>query len=130
MGEILNRICEGHGREGDIELLEDLSQTMVDLSLCGLGNTAPNPVLSTLRYFRNEYEAHILDKRCPAKFCKGLISYSILPDRCTGCGACLKTCPVDAISGEKKQPHQLDVARCVNCGACYEACKFDAVVIQ
>jgi NADH-quinone oxidoreductase subunit F len=130
MGEILNRICEGDGRDGDIELLRDLSQLMVDTSLCGLGLTAPNPVLSTLRYFREEYEAHIKDKECPAKFCKGLITFSINPEKCTGCGACLRVCPVDAIAGEKKQPHQLDGERCVKCRACYEACKFEAVLIR
>jgi NADH-quinone oxidoreductase subunit F len=130
MGEILNRICDGNGRDGDIELLQDLSQVMIDTSLCGLGLTAPNPVLSTIRYFRDEYEAHIKGKQCPAKFCKAFISVSIDPEKCTGCGACLRVCPVDAIAGEKKKPHQLDGNRCVKCRACYEACKFDAVVIQ
>jgi NADH:ubiquinone oxidoreductase subunit F (NADH-binding) len=130
MGEILNRICDGDGRDGDIELLQDLSQVMTDTSLCGLGLTAPNPVLSTIRYFRDEYEAHIKDKQCPAKFCKAFISVSIDPEKCTGCGACLRVCPADAIAGEKKKPHQLDGNKCVKCRACYEACKFDAVVIQ
>jgi NADH:ubiquinone oxidoreductase subunit F (NADH-binding)/Pyruvate/2-oxoacid:ferredoxin oxidoreductase delta subunit len=130
MGEILNRVCDGNGRNGDIELLQDLSQAMVDTSLCGLGLTAPNPVLSTLRYFRDEYEAHIKDKQCPAELCKGLITFSINPEMCTGCGACLRACPVDAIAGEKKQPHQLDGERCVKCRACYEVCKFDAVSIN
>jgi NADH-quinone oxidoreductase subunit F len=130
MGEILNRICDGNGRNGDIELLQDLSQVMVDTSLCGLGMTAPNPVLSTIRYFRDEYEAHIREKRCPGKVCKNLITISIDPEKCTGCGACLKVCPVDTIMGEKKKPHQLDAEKCVKCRACYEACKFDAVVIQ
>ena len=130
MGGILNRICEGSGKEGDTKLLQDLSQVMVDTSLCGLGLTAPNPVLSTLRYFRDEYEAHIKDKKCPAKFCKGLISLSIDPEKCTGCEACFKVCPVDAIAGEKKRPHQLDADKCVKCRACYEACKFDAVIVS
>jgi NADH-quinone oxidoreductase subunit F len=130
MGEILDRICEGNGKEGDIELLQNLSQVMVDTSLCGLGLTAPNPVLSTIRYFRDEYEAHIQDRECPARFCKGLISLLIDPEKCTGCGACLRVCPVDAITGEKKKAHQLDDEKCVKCKACYEACKFDAVVIQ
>ncbi len=130
MGDILNRICEGNGQEGDIELLQNLSQVMADTSLCGLGLTAPNPVLSTLRYFREEYEAHIKDRKCPAKFCKGLISLSIDPETCTGCGACSKVCPVDAITGEKKRAHQLDGDKCVKCRACYEACKFNAVMIQ
>jgi NADH-quinone oxidoreductase subunit F len=130
MGEILNRICNGNGKQGDIELLQNLSQVMVDTSLCGLGLTAPNPVLSTIRYFRDEYEAHIQDRKCPARFCKGLISLLIDPEKCTGCGACLRVCPVDAITGEKKKAHQLDDEKCVKCKACYEACKFDAVVIQ
>jgi NADH:ubiquinone oxidoreductase subunit F (NADH-binding)/(2Fe-2S) ferredoxin/NAD-dependent dihydropyrimidine dehydrogenase PreA subunit len=130
MGEILNRICDGNGRDGDIGLLQDLSQVMIDTSLCGLGLTAPNPVLSTIRYFRGEYEAHIKDKQCPAKFCKAFISVSIDPEKCTGCGACLRVCPVDAIAGEKKKPHQLNVNKCVKCRACDEACKFEAVVIQ
>jgi NADH:ubiquinone oxidoreductase subunit F (NADH-binding) len=130
MGEILNRICDGKGREKDIELLEGLSQVMIDTSLCGLGLTAPNPVLSTIQYFRNEYEAHIKEKQCPAKFCKELISFSIDPEKCTGCEACVRVCPVDAITGEKKKAHQLDQSKCVKCRGCYEACKFDAVVIQ
>jgi len=130
MGEILNRICDGNGRDGDIKLLQNLSQVMIDTSLCGLGLTAPNPVLSTIRSFRDEYEAHIKDKQCPAKFCKELISFSIDPEKCTGCAACLRVCPADAIAGEKKKPHQLDQDKCVKCRACYEACKFDAVVVQ
>jgi NADH-quinone oxidoreductase subunit F len=130
MGEILNRICNGNGKDGDIQLLQDLSQVMIDTSLCGLGLTAPNPVLSTLQYFRAEYEAHIKEKKCPAKFCKELISLLINPEKCTGCGACVRVCPVDAIHGEKKIPHQLDGDKCVKCRACYEACKFDAVNIQ
>ena len=130
MGEILNGICDGKGREEDIELLTGLSQVMIDTSLCGLGLTAPNPVLSTIQYFRNEYEAHIKEKQCPAKVCKELISFSIDSEKCTGCGACVRVCPVDAIAGEKKKPHQLDQSKCVKCRGCYEACKFDAVVIQ
>ena len=130
MGEILNRICDGKGKEEDIELLEGLSQVMLDTSLCGLGLTAPNPVLSTIQYFRNEYEAHIKEKQCPAKVCKELISFSIDSEKCTGCGACVRVCPVDAIAGEKKKPHQLDQNKCIKCRGCYEACKFDAVVIQ
>ncbi len=130
MGEILNRICDGKGREEDIELLGGLSQVMIDTSLCGLGLTAPNPVLSTIQYFKNEYEAHIKEKQCPAKVCKELISFSIDSEKCTGCGACVRVCPVDAIAGEKKKPHQLDQSKCVKCRGCYEACKFDAVLIQ
>jgi NADH:ubiquinone oxidoreductase subunit F (NADH-binding)/(2Fe-2S) ferredoxin len=130
MGEILNRICDGKGKEEDIKLLEDLSQVMLDTSLCGLGSTAPNPVLSTIQYFRNEYEAHIKEKQCPAKVCKELISFSIDSEKCTGCGACVRVCPVDAIAGEKKKPHQLDQNKCIKCRGCYEACKFDAVIIH
>jgi NADH-quinone oxidoreductase subunit F len=130
MGEILDRICNGDGRDGDIKLLQDLSQVMIDTSLCGLGLTAPNPVLSTIKYFRTEYEAHIKGKRCPAKFCKELISFSIDPEKCTGCEACFRVCPVDAITGEKKKPHQLHQDKCVKCRACYEACKFNAVTIH
>ncbi len=130
MEEILGRICEGKGTDEDIELLEDLSLVMVGTSLCALGWTAPNPVLSTIRYFREEYEAHIKDKRCPARVCKDLITFAIEAGKCTGCGACLKACPVDAISGEKKQLHRLDGDTCVKCGACFEVCKFDAVRVE
>ena len=130
MGEILSRICDGKGREEDIEHLKTLSRVMIDTSLCGLGSTAANPVLSTLRYFGDEYEAHIRDKKCPAHSCKGLISLSINPEKCTGCGACLRACPVGAIAGEKKSPHQIDGTRCVKCRACYEACKFEAVTVR
>lgn len=130
MGEILNRICDGNGRDKDIDLLKDLSQVMIDTSLCALGSTAPNPVLSTIQYFRGEYKAHIKDKQCPAKVCKTLITYSIDSGKCTGCGACLKVCPGHAIAGEKKKVHRLDAERCIKCRACYEACKFEAIVIH
>ncbi len=130
MGKILNRICRGEGRKDDIELLEDLSYLMKEASLCGLGLTAPNPVLTTIRYFKEEYLAHIEEKRCPAKFCKELISISIDQERCTGCGACLRVCPSEAIKGERKKVHHLDKERCIKCKACYEACRFDAILIQ
>ncbi|MGQ9508695.1 MAG: NADH-ubiquinone oxidoreductase-F iron-sulfur binding region domain-containing protein [Thermodesulfobacteriota bacterium] len=130
MGRILNRICQGQGEKEDLELLEDLSLVMVEASLCGLGLTAPNPVLSTLRYFREEYEAHIKEKRCPAKFCKDLISFFIDPEKCTGCGACVRVCPSQAISGERKKVHSIEKQKCVKCRGCIEACKFDAVFIQ
>jgi len=130
MGEILTRICEGAGKNEDIGLLEALSRTMIDTSLCSLGSTAPNPVLSTLRYFRDEYEAHIQEKRCPAKSCKDLISFNIDPQACTGCGACLRVCPAEAIAGEKKKAHLLDPGKCMKCRACFEVCKFEAVKIQ
>jgi NADH-quinone oxidoreductase subunit F len=113
-----------------VGILDDLSRTMIDTSLCGLGSTAPNPVLSTLRYFRDEYETHIKDRRCPARVCKALVTYAIDPEKCTGCGACLRACPANAIMVEKKEAHRLDVERCVKCGACYQACKFEAVSVQ
>ncbi len=128
--EILTRICSGQGRPGDIELLEELGETLQGFSLCALGKSAPNPVLSTIRYFRDEYEAHIKEHRCPAGVCKPLIQYWIDPDLCTGCTACVRTCPQQVISGEKKAPHVIDLAHCIKCGACYEACHFNAIVIR
>jgi len=128
--EILERICGGEGRPEDIALLEELSDTIRGFSLCALGQTAPNPVLSTLRYFRDEYEAHIIEHRCPAGVCKPLIEYWIDPDLCTGCTACTRVCPQQAIEGEKKAPHVLIRSRCIKCGACYDMCRFDAIVIR
>ena len=125
--EILERICNGEGRDGDIELLEDLSTQIKESSLCGLGMTAPNPVLTTLRYFRNEYEDHIYHKTCTAHQCKALLRYSILPEACIGCTLCAKKCPTDAISGVVKQVHSIDQDKCSKCNACYEVCKFAAV---
>ncbi|MGM0396218.1 MAG: NADH-quinone oxidoreductase subunit NuoF [Bacillota bacterium] len=129
MLEILERIVNGDGKEGDIELLENLAVEVKDGSLCGLGQTAPNPVLSTIRYFRNEYEAHIHDKKCPAKACKALLTYEI-QDNCIGCGMCKRNCPVEAISGEPKLIHKIDQDICIKCGKCYEVCKFDAITIS
>jgi NADH:ubiquinone oxidoreductase subunit F (NADH-binding)/NAD-dependent dihydropyrimidine dehydrogenase PreA subunit/(2Fe-2S) ferredoxin len=125
--ETLTRITEGKGRQGDIELLESLSNDIRTSSLCGLGQTAPNPVLSTIRYYRDEYEAHIRDKRCPAGVCKALISFAILEKTCTGCTACAKVCPTNAILGEKKKPHTIIQEKCIQCGTCYDTCKFKAI---
>jgi NADH-quinone oxidoreductase subunit F len=125
--EILTRITKGEGGEGDIELLERLCADVKVTSLCGLGQTAPNPILSTLKYFRDEYEAHIIDKKCPAKVCRDLLVYSILEEKCKGCGACLRACPAGAITGEKKKPHVLDPDMCIKCGACFDTCKFKAI---
>ncbi len=127
MLEILERITQGKGEEGDIGLLEKAAKTIKDSSLCGLGQTAPNPVLTTLRYFRDEYEAHIFDRRCPAGQCKELLTYYIDAEACTGCRACKKVCPADAIEGEKKEPHVIIDEKCIACGACLDRCKFDAV---
>lgn len=128
--EILTRICDGKGQYGDIELLESLCQEIRTNSLCGLGQGAPNPVVSTLRYFREEYEAHIYEKRCPAKVCRSLIRYEILADACTGCTVCARNCPVNAISGERRQTHVIDPDTCIRCGICMQVCNFNAVVIQ
>jgi NADH-quinone oxidoreductase subunit F len=128
--DILTDICEGSGKEGDIELLEELGSMIQKFSLCGLGTSAPNPVLTTILYFRDEYEAHIRDKRCPAGVCKNLFYYEIDEGACTGCTLCAKQCPQEAITGEKKKPHKLDQSKCIKCGICYENCKFNAVVIK
>lgn len=130
MLEILERITVGKGREGDIEKLEELALQIKDNSLCGLGQTAPNPVLTTIRYFRDEYEAHIRHKKCPAKVCRPLLTYKVIPEACTGCMVCLKNCPVNAITGERKKPHEISQDLCTQCGVCFSKCKFDAISVS
>ncbi len=130
MLEILERITNGEGEEEDIERLEELAYQIQDNSLCGLGQTAPNPVLTTIKYFRDEYEAHIRDKKCPAKVCKKLLTYEIDPEKCTGCMVCAKNCPVDCIEGKKKEVHVIHQEDCIKCGICYSKCKFDAIKVS
>jgi len=125
--ELLNKICEGRGEEGDVERLEFLARTVKSTSLCGLGQTAPNPVLTTLKYFRDEYNAHIREKMCPALICKALIEFRVIQENCTGCRRCVSVCPTGAITGAKSEPHFLDKSKCIKCRACYDVCKFDAI---
>jgi len=127
MLEILDRITKGRGESGDIERLENLAKNIKASALCALGQTAPNPVLSTLRYFREEYEAHIRDKKCPAGVCQALLQYKIDPKTCKGCGICAKQCPVSAISGKPKTPYVIDQNKCIKCGACMDKCPFKAI---
>ncbi|NLW17713.1 MAG: NADH-quinone oxidoreductase subunit NuoF [Firmicutes bacterium] len=127
MLEILERITEGEGTEADIDLLEELAEVISKASLCGLGQTAPNPVLATLKFFRHEYEAHVNEKRCPAGVCQALLSYHIIEAQCKGCGLCKRVCPVGAISGEVRQPHTIDKNKCIKCGACVAKCPFKAI---
>ena len=127
MLEILNRITEGKAKIEDLDKLEKLCYYIKDNALCGLGQTAPNPVLSTLRYFRKEYEAHILEKRCPAGVCKALLSYSIDAEKCKGCTLCARNCPVQAIEGQVRAPHVIDQDKCIKCGVCMSNCKFGAI---
>ena len=128
--EILTRIVNGEGKEGDVELLEELCVGIKDGALCGLGQTAPNPVLTTIRYFRDEYDAHIREKKCPAKECVALRTYKIDETKCKGCTVCARKCPAKAISGEKKQPHVIDADKCIRCDQCIKNCKFDAIYVE
>jgi formate hydrogenlyase subunit 6/NADH:ubiquinone oxidoreductase subunit I len=139
---VLNRICNGEGREGDVELLEEMSETILDSSLCALGGTAPNPVLSTIKYFRDEYIAHIRDKKCPAKVCKSLITFTVIEPNCTGCKMCAKVCPTQAavatdrpatIKGkvsDKLKLHKVIQEKCIKCSLCFENCKFNAIDVK
>lgn len=130
MMNVLTDITEGKGQEGDIELLEEMAVRIKEASLCALGQTAPNPVLTTIKHFRHEYEAHISDKKCNAKECKSLITYEIDPEKCTGCTLCFKNCPVNAITGERKQTHVIDQEACIKCSMCFKVCRFDAVKVE
>jgi len=127
MLEILNRICEGKGEEDDMALLSEIAGTVQETSLCALGGSAPNPLLTTMKYFEQEYVAHIRDKRCPAGTCKALVTYSIQQEKCTGCGACVKACPQKAITGEMKKTHSIAAAECIKCGICADACRQQAI---
>ena len=127
---MLNKITKGNGEMEDLENLANLSKVIKDTALCGLGQTSPNPVLSTMDHFYDEYVAHIVDKVCPSGKCKALQVYSIDPEKCTGCTACTRVCPVGAIKGEKKQPHFIEKDKCIRCGACFEKCKFNAILIK
>ncbi|MEI6436750.1 MAG: NADH-quinone oxidoreductase subunit NuoF [Bacteroidota bacterium] len=130
MLEILDRITNGHGQQGDLEKLDELASQIKDNSLCGLGQTAPNPVLTTIRYFRDEYEAHITHKKCPAKVCRPLLTYTVDENTCTGCMVCLKNCPVKAITGERKKTHFINQNLCTKCGVCFSKCKFNAITLS
>ena len=128
MLDILEKISHGNGTMEDLDALEELSEHIKANSLCGLGQTAPNPVRSTLMHFRNEYEAHVLEKRCPAGVCKDLLNYFIIPEKCIGCTLCKRVCPTDAISGELRQVHEISLEKCIKCDACVAKCKPNAII--
>ena len=130
MLEMLERIVAGNGKDGDMEQLEELAVRIKDSALCGLGQSAPNPVLTSLKYFRNEFEDHIYHKKCTAGQCRALIKYSIDEAKCTGCALCVKKCRVSAISGKVKDPHVIDDEKCIKCGVCERICKFGAVIVK
>jgi len=130
MLEIVTDITAGRAKKENLELLQELAEMIKDFSLCGLGRTSPNTVLSTLKHFQDEYQTHVKDKKCTAGICKDLIEYSILEDKCTGCGACLKLCPQQAIKGEPKNPHTIDPNKCIRCGVCRDVCPFEAIMVK
>ena len=130
MHGIISNICEGKGKEGDLELLEELSDAIKLASLCELGKSAPNLVLTTLRYFRDEYESHIREKKCPGGVCSELVEYHVVPEKCKACHLCVKNCPRDAFTGEKKEAPVIDGEKCIKCGACLESCKFEAILVE
>jgi ferredoxin len=128
--ECLTRIAEGNGITKDLEEIDYISRNMREASLCALGQLTPGPVMAALRFFREEYEAHIYDKKCPAKVCKGLITFSVIEEKCEGCMVCLRNCSSEAITGSKRMPHTIDIERCSRCGICATVCKFDAIKIE
>jgi len=128
--EILTRICKGEGELSDLQLLRDISEVMQEASLCALGRTAPNPVLTTLHYFRDEYIDHIVHRICPAHICQAMKEYRIDPEKCKSCGKCARVCPVKCISGRPRIPYVIDQERCIKCGSCFEACPFDAITVE
>jgi len=128
--ELLDHITKGNGTMADLDRLRNMSLVIKDTSLCGLGQSSPNPVLSTLTNFMDEYVAHVSDKKCPAGQCRDLMQYSVIFDKCVGCTACARACPVNAIAGERKEPHIIDQEKCIKCGACFEKCKFSAILIS